>query len=133
MSNAPGLVSSRTARVLPTVSPAVSAAELRRLVTKGRDLAVVDVRATRVHAAGHLAGSLSVPLEALDQRIRTAVPDPSTPLVLASEPDLDARAARVLKALGYTDVAVLEGGLGAWAASGESLVRSPWSRVRRSR
>ena len=108
--------------VPPTVSPAIPAAQLRRLLDGDRrELAVIDVRTPLARTKGHLAVSTGVPLHELEQRIRVVVPRRTTPLVLASDPDLDARAARLLKDLGYTDVAVLEGGLDGWVAAGERL------------
>ncbi|MFT4010318.1 MAG: rhodanese-like domain-containing protein [Nocardioidaceae bacterium] len=100
----------------------VNASELRRLIADtGREVAVLDVRAPATRATGHLAVSSGLPLHVLEQRIDEAVPHRDTTIVLASDPALDTHAAAILTALGYSDVAVLDGGLDAWVAAGERI------------
>ncbi|MCH1868520.1 rhodanese-like domain-containing protein [Nocardioides sp. CFH 31398] len=100
-------------------------AALRSLLTgpdsHGRELAVLDVRSPLARSRGHLARSSGVPLHGLEERVTALVPRRSTPVVLASDPDLDAWAARVLAGLGYDDVSLLDGGAAGWAAAGERL------------
>ena len=48
----------------------VDAAELRRRLRAG-DVTVIDVRPAMEYEAGHIAGARSVPLETLDDRLRT--------------------------------------------------------------
>ncbi|MET0699974.1 MAG: rhodanese-like domain-containing protein [Mycobacterium sp.] len=96
--------------------------QLRALLTDpNAEIALLDVRAPQVRSAGHIAVSSGVPLHDLEQRVPVAVPLRSTPIVLASEPDLDYRAADILARLGYTDVSVLADGLAGWTAAGGRL------------
>jgi len=99
----------------------VTAAQLRALLDGTDELAVLDVRSPQARTTGHLALSSGVPLHDLEQRIGTAVPRLATPIVLASDPDLDERAARLLTAIGYRDVSVLLDGLAGWTAAGGRL------------
>jgi len=52
-----------------TLEP-IDAAELRRRMKAG-DITLIDVRPDAEYRAGHIAGALSVPLQALRQRLRT--------------------------------------------------------------
>lgn len=103
------------------MTTSVTAEELRALLDDGDEIAVVDVRAPQARSGGHIAVSSGLPLHELEQRIGWAVPHRSTRIVLASEPDLDRWAARILDSLGYTDVAVLTDGLDGWVAAGGRL------------
>ncbi|HWE43362.1 MAG TPA: metalloregulator ArsR/SmtB family transcription factor [Gemmatimonadaceae bacterium] len=51
-----------------TLEP-IDAAELRRRLRSG-EVTVIDVRPALEYEAGHIAGALSVPLSALDERVR---------------------------------------------------------------
>lgn len=100
----------------------ISATELRALIADpSNELAILDVRAPATRAGGHLSRSSGVPLHVLEQRIAVAVPRTGTPIVLASDPELDERAAAILTGLGYDDVRVLAGGVEGWSAAGERL------------
>lgn len=52
-----------------TLEP-IDAAELRRRLRAG-DITLIDVRPDAEYRAGHIAGALSVPLQALQRRLRT--------------------------------------------------------------
>lgn len=87
-----------------------------------RELAPVDVREEGVFGAGHLLRAANVPLSRLELDIRRLVPRPTTPVVLMDDADgLAERAAAVMATAGYTDIAVLEGGVAAWRAAGGEL------------
>lgn len=104
------------------MSPTITASELRaRLDDPDRELAVLDLRSPLERTRSHIALSSGVPLHDLEQRVRAVVPRLDTPVVLASEPELDTRGATILARLGYTDVSVLEGGLPSWTAAGERV------------
>ncbi|HTP97566.1 MAG TPA: rhodanese-like domain-containing protein [Burkholderiales bacterium] len=97
----------------------ISAAALRTMLGDGAELALLDVREEGVFARGHLLFAASLPLSQLELRADALVPRRSTRSVLIDENDgLAARAAERLAHFGYTDVAVLDGGMAAWAAQG---------------
>lgn len=91
-----------------------------RLAAPG-ELALIDVREEGVRARdGHILQSVPLPLGQIELRAAALLPRFGAPVVVTDAGDGDRafRAARRLAELGYTDVAVLEGGVAAWAASG---------------
>ncbi len=104
----------------------IAPVELKRRLDAGGPLIVLDVRrseAFRRHPFG-IAGALPLLLDEAVQQIPDVQRD--TPVVaycLCSGQASSTRAALWLKAAGYTDVAVLDGGLPAWQA--EQLPLAP--------
>jgi rhodanese-related sulfurtransferase len=82
---------------------------------------LVDCRSAGEFAAGHIPGSVNIPVEELDSRRHDI--DPQRPVVFVCASGRRATAAAELLA-GGTTVAVLEGGVKAWAARGGELVAS---------
>jgi rhodanese-related sulfurtransferase len=76
-----------------------------------------------VHYRGHPFFACSAPLSRLELLIDDLVPRRSVPVVFLDGGDegLAQKAAARLQELGYTDVAVLEGGCAAWKAAGGEL------------
>jgi len=104
------------------VTGRVSAAALAAMLEDGGELALLDVREEGVFAKGHLLLAASVPLSRLELKIARLVPRRSTRTVLCDADDgLAARAAAKLAGFGYTNVAVLDGGVAAWRALGREL------------
>jgi rhodanese-related sulfurtransferase len=86
------------------------------------ELALLDVREQGVHYRGHPFYASSAPLSRLEMVIADLVPRKTAPIVVFdSENDLAPLAAERLKEMGYTNVAVLEGGTGGWKAAGGEL------------
>ena len=88
-----------------------------------RDLAgepaLLDVREEGAYARGHILLATSLPLSRLELNILRLVPRRRTPIILCDDDDGLAETAAVrLAALGYTDIAVLSGGIGAWSEAG---------------
>jgi rhodanese-related sulfurtransferase len=102
--------------------PTVTAPELKRRLGGGDELALLDVREEGVFAKSHLLFAVPLPLSRLELRLDALVPRRSTPVVLCDDGDgLAPRAAGRLRRFGYTDVAVLAGGVRAWADAGYEL------------
>ena len=80
------------------------------------------------YAAGHIPGSLAIPLrEAFATWLGWLVPDPATPLVVVADPgqDLSEVIWQALK-IGYENLAgALAGGMPAWQAAGHSAAATP--------
>jgi phage shock protein E len=73
---------------------------------------LIDVREPEEVAAGSLPDAVNIPLDALAQRISTAVPDRSTPIVcFCAGGNRGSLAAAELLDLGYTHVSSIAGGL----------------------
>lgn len=99
----------------------VTAAELFESLTDGHELALLDAREQGVFLHGHLFHAACVPVSHLELQLPTLVPRRNARLVWCDgggDDDLGARAAARAEALGWTDVAVLEGGVAAWADAG---------------
>ena len=74
------------------------------------------------YSENHLLFARSVPLSRIELRIDALVPRRSTRIVLCDEADgLAERGAERLARLGYTDIAVLDGGIAGWRRAGHVL------------
>ena len=101
---------------------AVSPHDLKAMLADGQELALLDVREELIFSRGHLLHARSLPLSRLELRIARLVPRRATRIVLVDGGDgLAARAAATLARLGYTDLAVLDGGIAGWTAAGCEL------------
>jgi rhodanese-related sulfurtransferase len=92
------------------------------MLSDGEELALIDVREELTFSLRHLLWARNVPLSRLELRFALLVPRHSTRVVLIDDNDgLAQRAAEVLSRAGYTDLAVLDGGVSAWEAAGFEL------------
>ena len=97
----------------------VSAAALKALENDGKELAILDPREEGSYGLGHLLHAVNIPLSRLELNVDALVPRRSTRIVLTDGGEGTAeRAAVRLKELGYTNLAVLEGGYPAWKQAG---------------
>lgn len=98
----------------------ISARELRRHWVNRAEIALLDVREEEPYAEAHPLFALSVPVSEIEMKLPRLVPRISAPVVVYDNGEgyVDRAAARIL-ALGYRDVAMLEGGLSAYALVGE--------------
>src|SRR5213078_5012380 len=105
----------------PTLTP-LDVAAVRRLVGSGA--VVVDVRPVRDVAAGHLPGSVAIPLRAQFATWLGWLLDPAVPIVVVRNPDQDP--ADILwpaLTIDFTTIAgELVGGMPTWRAAGGPLV-----------
>ena len=89
---------------------------------------VIDVRPVSAYAAGHIPGSLAIPLrDAFATWLGWLVPDPAIPLVIVADPgqDLGEVIWQALK-IGYGNLAgTLAGGVPAWEAAGQPVAVTP--------
>ena len=100
----------------------VTAEELRAMLLDGEELALLDVREEGAFSESHLLFASSLPLSRLEFGIDALVPRRGTRTVLCDDGSgLAERAAGKLSGFGYTDVAVLDGGTGAWERAGNVL------------
>lgn len=115
--------------------PRLSPAELRRRLEAGEPLQLVDVREAPEFAGGRIAGARLIPQGELAGR--AAGLDRARPVVLVCRSGKRSEQAREkLAALGFPQIACLDGGLLAWEAAGlpvEKDARAPWSLERQVR
>lgn len=101
----------------------VTPQQLRAMYGNGGELAVLDVREEGVYSyTGHMLRVSNVPLSVLELRVPALLPRRNVRIVVCDGGEgLAAQAAEKLKAGGYADVSVLDGGTPAWKAAGERL------------
>ena len=97
----------------------VTAAELAAMRADGDELAVLDTRDVGVHSSGHVPESCPVPAPELEWRLAGLLPRRAVRVVVVGEDDTAAhRAAHGVRRQGFTNVAVLAGGVEACAEAG---------------
>jgi glyoxylase-like metal-dependent hydrolase (beta-lactamase superfamily II)/rhodanese-related sulfurtransferase len=110
---------------VPALAP-LTAGQIRALQDKGGQ--VIDVRPVADYAAGHIPGSLAIPLrDAFATWLGWLVPGPATPLIIVAGPgqDLSEVIWQALK-IGYDNLAgMLAGGMPAWEAAGQPAATTP--------
>jgi rhodanese-related sulfurtransferase len=101
----------------------ISSGALRARLVDGGELALLDVREQGVHYQGHPFFACSLPLSRLELMVDDLVPRRAASIVLIDDEGggLAERATAKLAALGYSDVAILDGGCAAWKATGGEL------------
>jgi hydroxyacylglutathione hydrolase len=106
--------------------PLLTPGQVRALRSEGGQ--VIDVRPVPAYAAGHIPGSLAIPLrDAFATWLGWLVPDPATPLALVAGPGQDPGEAvwQALK-IGYENLAgTLAGGVPAWESAGQPVSVTP--------
>ena len=102
-------------RVIPEVTPQQMRAEPDRVV--------IDVRERNEFEEGHVPGAVHLSKGFIETRIEDLVPERETPITLYCGSGVRSLlAARAIRELGYTDVASLSGGFGAWKQAGYDFV-----------
>jgi len=104
----------------------INAPQLKEILQTAGEFAILDVRERDPFSKEHLLLSSCVPLSQLELLIGDLVPRLATRIVVVSDgpaagDHLDERAAARLIELGYSDVAVLAGGVSGWRAAGFEL------------
>jgi rhodanese-related sulfurtransferase len=100
----------------------IDARTLKARLHDGGEIALLDAREEVPFDARHLLMAACVPLSHLEMLVDEMVPRRSTRVVWCDGGEgLAERAASRMAALGWTDVSVLAGGVGAWEAAGYRL------------
>jgi rhodanese-related sulfurtransferase len=98
--------------------PWVNTTQAIELINR-QDALVLDVRDAADYGAGHILGAKNLPLARIDQGAGEIGKKKERPLIVYDDGgERAAKAAAELKKLGYTQVANLSGGLGAWRQAG---------------
>jgi rhodanese-related sulfurtransferase len=106
---------------------AVSAEQLSQMRGGAHGPVVVDVRDREEYQAFHLPGSVSMPLDTLEKRLRD-LPRGREIVLVCHSGHQSPIAARVLHALGRSDLKRLDGGVVAWQQKGLPTESGPVAR-----
>ncbi|KAL4787076.1 Rhodanese-like domain-containing protein [Aspergillus varians] len=102
------------------MAKSITAYKLRQHWINQHEIALLDVREEGPFAESHPLFAISVPVSEIETKLPALVPRLSAPIVVYDDgEDYAERATARVLALGYRDVAVLEGGLSAYARVGE--------------
>lgn len=97
-------------------------AQIRRALLTNREIALIDLREEAEFALGHPLFAAQIPLRRLELEAEWRLPRRDVTVVLYDDGDgLVEPAITTLRALGYTDVHALEGGLAGWRDAGYEL------------
>ncbi|MGU1262433.1 rhodanese-related sulfurtransferase [Pseudomonas aeruginosa] len=98
--------------------------DIRAALLARRELALLDVREEDPFAQAHPLFAANLPLSRLELEIHARVPRRDTPITVYDDGEgLAPVAAQRLHDLGYSDVALLDGGLSGWRNAGGELFR----------
>ena len=123
------IIISGTALFMPTLSTLISGKGLTptdaTIWINRRKANVIDLRTEEDFKSGHLPNAKNVALENLQSSLKSLKLEQKYPVVVIGRgPAHSQKAAKELRALGYAEVGVLEGGINAWQTSGLPLVKS---------
>ncbi len=107
---------------MPNAIKRIDARQLKTQLHDSGEIALLDAREEGPFSRRHLLLASCVPLGRLELLVDGLVPRRSARVVWCDDGgNLAARAAARMSELGYTDVAVLEGGVDAWEAAGNRV------------
>lgn len=102
----------------------VDAASVKALLHGRGEVAFIDVREHGQYGEGHPFLVVNCPFSRLEHTIGGLVPRLSVPVILIDQDDgVAARAAASLRAIGYTDVSCIAGGVFGWSRAGFTLFK----------
>ena len=104
--------------------PPVPPPRIRRALLLRDEIALLDVRHEAAFATGHPLFAANMAADRIELEAEIRLPRKDVPVVVYDNGEgLVAQAADRLKALGYTEVRQLDGGLQAWQSAGYELFR----------
>jgi rhodanese-related sulfurtransferase len=109
-------------KIMAATTRQTDAQTLKSMINDGDELALIDVREAGQFGVSHLLLAVPVPYSLLEARITTLIPRMATRTVLIDAGDgIADKAATALGAMGYSDIAILTGGVESWGAAGFEL------------
>lgn len=104
------------------MAKAIPAGTVKKMLSDGEEIALLDVRETGQYADGHPFFAVPLAYSRFEIDLERLVPRRSVRIVLMDDgDDVAERAAKRAEGLGYTNVAIMEGGAPAWKAAGYTL------------
>ncbi len=101
----------------------VTPAELKTMLDNNEPVVLIDVRSPEEFAAGHIPGSVSIPVDTIEGV--ASLPTGRRIILYCKAGKRTQRAFEILSGKGFTGLSVLDGGLDAWKASGGKVDTSP--------
>ena len=117
-------------------NPTIDVPAVRALTESDPDTLLVDVRTPAEYESSHIAGTVNLPLQRVDQHLERIVADAGGRLILVCQSGNRAeQCQRKLADAGLSDTAVMNGGMSAWESQGAPVVRGRqrWSLERQVR
>lgn len=102
----------------------ITVEDLLERTENGDAFKLVEVLAADKYAEGHLPNAVSLPLEEIDAKAATVLPDKKTPVIVycaSYKCSASTNAAKKLLDMGYADVLDFKGGKLAWKNAGLPL------------
>src|SRR4051794_35587824 len=104
------------------IAPLVSPSHVRRALLLREEITLLDVRHEAAFATGHPLFAANMAADRIELEANIRLPRKDAPIVLYDSGEgLVASAAERFAALGYSDVAQLDGGLQGWQSAGYEL------------
>jgi adenylyltransferase/sulfurtransferase len=105
--------------------PEMSAQQVNELLShNGKSHVILDVRESDEWRQGHLEGAVPLPRGFLEIKVETAIPDKQTPIIAYCAGGVRSLlAGKILKEMGYQNVASMTGGYNAWKSGGFKWVQ----------
>ncbi len=112
---------------LPQGYNVIRLADFQTLLIENPDVLLVDVREISEYEAGHIEGSVNIPIRTLTQNLNL-LPNLDAPMVIICKGGARAiLAATALQILGYTNVKTFWGGFDAWVAEDLPVSLDPFT------
>ena len=109
-------------RGFPVPVKTIDAHSLHAALCSGQEIALIDPREQGSFGARHILRAVNMPRSRFELLYRRMIPRQSVPIVLCDAGDgLVAGIADMLAFAGWTDIAILDGGVDAWEAAGFPL------------
>ncbi|HYY87692.1 MAG TPA: rhodanese-like domain-containing protein, partial [Chloroflexota bacterium] len=97
----------------------IAPAALKDALDQGSTVALIDVREHGEYNAAHIPGASSLPRRLIEFRLERLVPCRTVQVILCDDDGRRAAlAARTVERMGYSHVAVLDGGVNRWSSLG---------------
>jgi adenylyltransferase/sulfurtransferase len=105
--------------------PEMSAQQVNELLShNGKSHVILDVRESDEWRQGHLEGAVPLPRGFLEIKVETAIPDKQTPIIAYCAGGVRSLlAGKILREMGYQNVASMAGGYNAWKNGGFKWVQ----------
>jgi len=97
----------------------ISIHEVNRLLKRGEERILLDVREKEELDLGYLKDSIFIPRASLPERVSSLLPDKNAPIIVYCAAGVRSiLAAKTLKGMGYTDVVSMREGIEGWKKAG---------------